>query len=166
VQDTLQKVRNARSDDKGSNSLSARLDAWEWRWKQVFVKQPLVGSGVGAVALSVDNEYLLRACEVGSFGFALFCWWLVGVGRLVRQFRRISSGLTQCLANGLAAGFVGLLIQGLVAASFTTIRTMEPFWFLLGLLCAAALPRADANNSASMPVLRADLQSGSARPIA
>jgi hypothetical protein len=42
------------------------------------------------------------------------------------------------ISIGLAAAFVGLLIQGGVAASFNSIRTMEPFWFLLGLVTAAA----------------------------
>lgn len=166
VHDTVQKVRGARTDDRGSNSLSARYDAWEWRWKQFFLKQPVIGNGVGSVALSVDNEYLMRACEVGATGFAVFCWWLFGIGRLVRQSMRFSSGLTQCLATGLAAGFVGLLIQGLVAASFTTIRTMEPFWFLLGLLCAGALLRSGNSDTNSRPAFGAAAQPGLARPAA
>jgi hypothetical protein len=158
VRETVEKVRTAHSGDPGSNSLTARYRAWEYRWNNWFIKQPLVGSGVGSVALSVDNEYLLRACEVGVVGLLLFGWWLVGVGRLVRQLRR-ASGLTGMLAIGLGAGFVGLSIQGLVAASFTTIRTMEPFWFLLGLLCAAAMlqPRPQALRSSGLCPASTDL---------
>jgi O-antigen ligase/polysaccharide polymerase Wzy-like membrane protein len=136
LDDTVQLIHKSQHDDAGSNSLTARYSAWAWRWNGWFVKQPLIGSGVGSVALTVDNEYLMRACEVGVMGFCLFLWWLGGIWRQVRRLWAIP-GFAQVLAIGLAAGFVGLLIQGLVAASFTTIRTMEPFWFLLGLASAA-----------------------------
>jgi hypothetical protein len=118
--------------------LTARYEAWEYRWNGWFVKQPLIGSGVGSVSLGVDNEYLLRACEVGVVGFLLFVWWLATIWRQAKWLRT-ASGLPQVLGVGVTAGFVALLIQGTVAASFTTIRTMEPFWFLLGLACASII---------------------------
>jgi hypothetical protein len=138
VADTAHKIRVSRHDRPGGNSLTARYYAWEWRWNGWFIKQPVIGNGVGSVALSVDNEYLLRACEVGLIGFGFFAWWLAAIGQKIRRLQRMP-GLPGLLGLGAAAGFVGLLIQGTVGASFTTIRTMEPFWFLLGLLSAAAL---------------------------
>jgi hypothetical protein len=134
------KIQESGTADPGSNSLTARYRAWEFRWNTRFIKQPLVGNGVGSVALSVDNEYLLRACEVGLLGFSVFVWWLVSIGQQVWRLKRVP-GMPQLLGLGLAAGFVGLLIQGTVGASFTTIRTMEPFWFLLGLVAAAVAIR-------------------------
>ncbi len=132
VDNTMMQIRESPNDDPGSNSLTARFRAWEYRWHGWFLREPLVGNGVGSVALSVDNEYLMRACEAGIIGFGVFCWWLAAIGQQVTKLRK-ARGLPQMLATGLAAGFVGLLIQGSVAASFTSIRTMEPFWFLLGL---------------------------------
>ncbi len=143
VVQTVAHIQESRKGETGSNSLAARYSAWAYRWNGWFVKQPLLGSGVGAVALSVDNEYLLRLCEVGLLGFGFFLWWLAAIGRQVWLLQH-QSGLASLLAQGLLAAFVGMLIQGTVAASFTTIRTMEPFWFLLGLVAAAvALQRAE-----------------------
>lgn len=136
VSHTITQIQNAKDDDPGSNSLTARFRSWEYRWNGWFVKQPLFGNGVGSVALSVDNEYLLRACEVGIVGFGIFVWWLASIGLEVRRLQRYP-GLPQQISAGLGAAFVGLLIQGSVAASFTSIRTMEPFWFLLGLAAVA-----------------------------
>jgi len=136
IGETIQLIGTSHQDDPGSNSLTARYRAWEWRWSGWFIKQPLIGSGVGSVALTVDNEYLMRACEVGIIGFSLFLWWLAAIWKQIRRLHT-APGLAQVLALGLAAGFVGLLIQGCVAATFTTIRTMEPFWYLLGLVTAA-----------------------------
>jgi hypothetical protein len=136
VAHTITQIQNAEHDDPGSNSLTARYRAWTYRWHGWFLKQPLVGCGVGSVALSVDNEYLLRACEVGVVGFSVFLWWLASIGLEVRRLQRFS-GLSQQISSGLGAAFVGLLIQGMAAASFTSIRTMEPFWFLMGLAAAA-----------------------------
>jgi O-antigen ligase len=138
LDDTVQMIHKSQNDDEGSNSLTARYTAWDWRWNNWFLKQPLIGNGVGSVALTVDNEYLMRACEVGLVGFGFFLWWL---GSIWLQVRRLwaTPGIAHMLAIGVAAGFAGLLIQGLVAPSFTTIRTMEPFWFLLGLGSAAGL---------------------------
>ncbi len=131
VADTVQQIQAAPTDDPGSNSLSARYLTWRYRWYWVQ-REPLIGNGVGSVSLSTDNEYLMRACEVGFFGIAIFAWWLVAIGKQVKQLLK-AKGLPHMLAIGLASGFTGLLIQGTVAASFTAIRTMEPFWFLLGL---------------------------------
>jgi O-antigen ligase/polysaccharide polymerase Wzy-like membrane protein len=136
--DTIHLINEAQHDDMGANSLTARYRGWEYRWDGWFSKQPVVGNGVGAVPLTVDNEYLLRACEGGVIGFLLFLWWLMAVWRQIARLLTAPS-FPSLLAIGSAAGFIGLIIQALVAASFTTIRTMEPFWFLLGLLSAAGL---------------------------
>jgi hypothetical protein len=137
---TVTTIQNAQHDDAGSNSLTARFRAWEYRLNGWFLKQPVFGNGVGAVALSVDNEYVLRLCEVGVVGFCVFLWFLFTLGdHLLRLFRM--QGLPSVIALGLSAGFAGMVIQGMAATSFTTIRTMEPFWFLLGLLYAALIVR-------------------------
>jgi len=149
IENTIGTIQAAPTDDPGSNSLTARFRSWDYRWNGWFVKQPLLGNGVGSVALSVDNEYLLRLCEVGLLGFGLFLWFLGAISRQIMQLQR-TQGLPQVLSLGLAAGFVGLLIQATVAASFTSIRTMEPFWFLLGLVTAAtAISRANSQQTLS-----------------
>lgn len=135
---TVHQIQISRTDDPGANSLTARYQAWDYRWNGFFLKQPVLGNGVGSVRLSVDNEYLLRACEAGIVGFGIFLWWLTSIGQQVSRLTR-KPGLSRTLGYGLASGFTGLLVQGTVACCFTSIRTMEAFWYLLGLVTAANL---------------------------
>jgi hypothetical protein len=131
--DTVTKVQNASTDDPGGNSLAARYSAWEYRWNGWFVKHPYVGNGVGSIPFTVDNEYLLRMVESGLIGFACFLMLKFYIGRFLWQgMRRLRNTEAEPFAYGLFAAFVALLVQGYVAASFSTIRTMEPFWLLLG----------------------------------
>jgi hypothetical protein len=138
IQETATKIVEAPSGDIGNNSLTARLNSWTIYWRWVVVRHPLIGNGVGSVPLSVDNEYLLRVCEGGVVGLGLFLWGLAAIAQQVRRLRTSETNPhCQLLQTALFAAIVGLLIQGLAAASFTTIRTMEPFWFMLGLGSAA-----------------------------
>jgi hypothetical protein len=131
--ETVTKVQNADTDDPGSNSLTARYSAWNYRWNGWFVKHPYVGNGVGSIPFTVDNEYLLRMVESGLIGFACFLLLKWSMGRFLYQcMRRLRGTEAEPFAYGLFAAFVALLVQGYVAASFSTIRTMEPFWLLLG----------------------------------
>lgn len=134
---TFHQIQISKEDDPGANSLTARYQAWEYRWNAFFLQQPVLGNGVGSVRLSVDNEYLLRACEAGVVGFGIFLWWLASIGQQVARLTR-RPGLSRTLGYGLASGFTGLLVQGTVACCFTSIRTMEAFWYLLGLVTAAS----------------------------
>lgn len=151
--DTVTKIQQAPGGPIGSNSLTARIWGWDYRLRRHFYPQPLLGTGAGSVRLSVDNEYVLRICEGGIIGLGAFLAWLYVVGAFVRRAMRFR-GFTGALAVGGLAAFSGLLIQGLAAASFTTIRTMEPFWFLLGLIGAAmAIDRQlEATASAEAPM--------------
>nr|AQQ74446.1 hypothetical protein [uncultured bacterium] len=164
VVDTVGVIQRAPDDDPGSNSLTNRFRSWEYRWNYWFLKQPLVGCGVGSVALSVDSEYVLRLCEVGVVGFGIFLWWLGSIWKQVRHLRRVK-GMPSVLAVGLAAAFVGMLIQAIVAASFNSIRTMEPFWFLLGLVSAAVAIQYRATQAGSAQGTSAPSPSAPAAPV-
>lgn len=139
---TFQLIQRSGVDDASRNSLTARYQSWAYRWNGWVVREPIMGSGVGCIDLSVDNELLLRAAESGLIGAAAFAGWLISVGAALMVARPLP-GLPRCLAWGLGAGFVGLLVQSTVAVSFTTIRTMEPFWLLLGLLALLAAPQSN-----------------------
>ncbi len=137
---TVTLIQRAAVDAPTQNSLAARYQTWAYRWNGWVRREPIIGSGVGCVALSADNEYLLRACETGFVGLATFAWLLAAVGALIRRELN-KPGWSHYLAWGMAAAFAALLVQATVAVSFTTIRTMEPFWFALGLLAALAVPQ-------------------------
>ena len=75
--------------------------------------------------------------ETGLVGLALFLWLIVAVWRtLSRASRAMAGTFTGVLATGTLAALVALLTQAWAAASFGTIRTMEPWWFLAGLALA------------------------------
>jgi len=160
------KIQNAGTDDRGHNSLTDRLVGWQQAWDRLIVNQPLIGNGVGCIELGVDNEYVLRACEGGLIGLLVFFWTLSGVRREIRTLAKVRSDpLCRLLATALLASFVGLLIQGLAAASFTAIRAMEAFWFLLGLGgCTLLLVRQRHAAAAAGAVIAAKALPARARP--
>ncbi|MCL5283849.1 MAG: O-antigen ligase family protein [Armatimonadetes bacterium] len=132
---TIHKIQNYKTADPGDNSLTARVDAWKYRWNGWIAREPILGCGVGSVAFSVDDEFMLRLAEGGFLGCALFIWLLVAGGAyLFSCARKLRSTDGEPLAYGLLAAYIALLVQSTVAAAWTTIRTMEPFWLLTGVL--------------------------------
>jgi len=151
-------VKEYNQGNVGSNSFSARIAAWNWRLSEWFAKSPIVGTGVGSVALSVDNEYVLRLCEGGVVGLIAFLLLLASLWRfLARTARALRGTELEPFAYGFLAAFLALIVQGTVAATFTTIRTMEPFWVIAGLLGGAVLAeerrRAEAIETAAQPAI-------------
>jgi hypothetical protein len=137
--EAVEDTRNYKTETVGGNSLTARVSGWEWRWNQHVVNRPLMGAGAGSVPFSVDNEYLLRLIESGTLGLAAFLAVLVTCWRSLRKAALQLRGTnSEPYAWGLLAAFAGLLLQGMVAATFSTIRTMEPFWVLVGVVGALA----------------------------
>ncbi len=156
--DTITQVKEYNQGDVGSNSFSARISAWNWRLSEWFAKSPIVGTGVGSVGLSVDNEYVLRLCEGGVVGLMAFLLLLASLWRfLARTARALRGTELEPFAYGFLAAFLALIVQGTVAATFTTIRTMEPFWVIAGLLGGAVLAeerrRAEAVETAAQPAI-------------
>ncbi|MGC8669456.1 MAG: O-antigen ligase family protein [Chthonomonadales bacterium] len=142
--DTVTQVKEYNQGDVGGNSFSARLSAWDWRLSEWFAKSPILGTGVGSIELSVDNEYVLRLCEGGTLGFLAFLILLASLWRfLARTAHALRGTELEPFAYGFLAAFVALIVQGTVAATFTTIRTMEPFWVIAGLLGGAVLAEAN-----------------------
>lgn len=156
---TVAMIQHSIVDDPIRNSLTARYHGWSYRWDAWVMEQPLMGSGVGSVPLSVDSEYLLRTCEAGAVGFLLLLAWLGGVARFIHSTLR-RSGSRNWLAWGLLGAFAALCVQATVAPAFSTIRPMETLWFGLGLL-AVIPPGSRPESTGSMPG-RAGVLAGSA----
>jgi O-antigen ligase len=132
VNDAVGQVQNYQHADGGSNSMTARVNGWVWRWALVE-QQPLLGNGPGSIQLQVDNEYLLRLVESGAIGLGAFLLLLFSFWRYFRIcIRRLRGTESEPFVYGLTAAFVGMVLQGMVAAAWSTIRTMEPFWILSG----------------------------------
>ncbi|MCR4316358.1 MAG: O-antigen ligase family protein [Planctomycetes bacterium] len=119
------------------------------------VDSPLLGTGKGIVNLGdVDNEYVKLALETGLMGLVVFFFFLYRIGKvsfdtlnLVRDKDKTVYGF--CV--GFIAGLGGLMIHALGATSFTTIRTMEPFYFALGIVVATYHVCQRENIASSLP---------------
>jgi len=144
---------------KGDPSLNARVKAWRRMRKELtgqvapsqlggeplprgglrprVIFQAVFGQGVGAKKLGwADNQYVREVLETGLLGLVVFCWLNVRLWwEVLKLHRRSPLPWARGLALGFAAGQVGLLVHAVTCSNFYTIRTMAPFWFLVGLLC-------------------------------
>lgn len=104
-----------------------------------FLRSPILGTGPTSVGngMGVDGLYVLLLGMTGILGLVVFL-------RLVRSALQIELRLSECsgdrllkaLATGLAAGTVGLLINGVTQDTFFSSKVALPYWFLVGLLLA------------------------------
>jgi hypothetical protein len=118
---------------KLDTSTSARLMSWKSVCKD-WIKHPFFGFGVAGYGF-VDGQYFRVLIETGILGlgaFSVLMYSIFGQGYLI--FRRSLKPLEKGISIGFLAGFVGLLAHGLTANTFTIIRIMEPFWFVLAMM--------------------------------
>jgi hypothetical protein len=122
------------------SSWSARLGAL-FSTAPLFRKNPVMGGGLGSVELSfVDNQYLMDLLSLGVIGLVTFILLVFKLLKfLLRVFRESEGEDNYWLRNaalGLFCGLIGMLVHALTITNFYTIRTMVPFWFLMGVLAA------------------------------
>lgn len=123
-------------------SWQARLRAWQF-YLPTIIRNPFIGKGLFYISPGeVDNELVLRAVETGVLGALSFVWvfWSF-VKRAYFVFREGTQKVFRQLGLGYTAGIVAMSVHSLAAASFTTIRTAEPIYFVSGLVLAAFLQR-------------------------
>lgn len=123
-------------DSSWAARIAASMSVWP-RIKKSFI----FGEGMGAVELAyVDNEYVYDLVSVGILGFLAFLWLLYRIGKMVHRFflDATEAPLLRAICMGFLSSLMGLLIQGMTITNFYTIRTMTPFWFLLGLIVVEA----------------------------
>ncbi|MHC4662188.1 MAG: O-antigen ligase family protein [Planctomycetota bacterium] len=116
------------------SSWNARVDGWK-RYLAKVKKAPILGHGIGSAHLVVDNEYIKVASELGFIGLGAFLWLLSRIGMTAFY----TSGMVKDpVFKGFALGYfailVGLMIHCIGSTSFTTIRSMMPFYFITGML--------------------------------
>lgn len=116
-----------------------RLDTWKWIYEWILVKEPLMGGGIGSVALTVDSEFLRILAETGLVGLICFLWFIRSIiataKKVKEQFaNQITPQIIMVLPAAITAIIIAYFVHSLGSTTFTTIRTMEPFWFLIGIL--------------------------------
>jgi hypothetical protein len=122
----------------GSNhSLDARIAAWDVILSELTGFHLFLGQGAGSVRLGdVDSEYFKVLADMGLIGFAIFLWAMVRIGRMSYTLYRTRERDTfgHAFSVGFLLAFVGILVHAVAATSFTSIRSMEGFIILCGLM--------------------------------
>lgn len=121
-------------------ALLARLEGWRFIYDFLIVKNPLFGGGVGRVQLVVDSEFIKIFAETGFLGLLAFFWFIASIIKTAKEANlcllkndNVPKVLTALpIASG--AIILAFLVHSIGSTTFTTIRTMEPFWFFIGVL--------------------------------
>lgn len=104
--------------------------------KAVFRQYPTLYDG--NYPIHTHNNYLQMWGEVGIFGLLAFLSLMLGqLKEGLQAFRRADKGLKRIMAAALGA-MGGILVVGLVEYTWFYPRNMFIFWFLFGVIAAAA----------------------------
>ena len=116
-------------------SSAARVDTFKDSIRH-WARSPILGNGAGSAGATVDNQYMRVLIEAGIFGTLAYFLVLLAVWRTSLKSLRMSGDdhFAHGLTAGFIAGFVGLLVHSLGAATFILIRIMEPFWFIAAMV--------------------------------
>ncbi len=116
-------------------SAAARIDTVKRGFK-AWAKSPIIGHGAGSAGSVFDNQYLRVMVEVGVVGFMAFFWMLsaIFINSIYVLNKLKNDNFAQGLTAGFIAGFIGLLMHAMGAATFIIVRIMEPFWFLAAIV--------------------------------
>lgn len=123
----------------GPSSWESRVYSWETTLGSMSGADWLWGRGLGSVDLGwVDSEYVRILADMGLLGLFLFAIFLLTVGRHANAiYENLPAG---GLHKGYAAGYLialgALVVHGIAATSFTSIRTMEAFMVLTAMAFA------------------------------
>ncbi len=143
-----------RTRPEMDDSMRARVGAYKSAWR-MFVDHPLLGVGLGsfnrrfleykapdarfpknyirgsAKGMEAHSTYLQLLAETGILGLAAFFALNFSVAfQLVRLLRRHRDGFARGLAIGLAAAFVGLVVQN----AFNSQEYIKAFWVVIALI--------------------------------
>ena len=116
-------------------SASERVETMKKFTKEWSVK-PVFGHGTMGLGF-IDSQYVRILGETGMVGVFTFMWLIFTIGRLALWgYSHSRDMLFKGLYAGYIAGFTGLLVHGLSANTFITVRIMEPFWFMTAVIVA------------------------------
>lgn len=124
---------------------ATRVQSWDDRigmWNRAIYtwqKHPFLGTGPGSFDLGgIDNQYVMELASIGVVGFVVFLSIIViCLFITIKVIRETDDPFIKNISIGFLAGTVGYVVNGLSMSVFILIRTMEPFWFHMALICFA-----------------------------
>jgi len=119
-------------------SLQQRIKVFGVMW-ETAKSSPFIGWGITSFQ-NQDSQYARTIHELGFLGLALWLWVYYRLFRIGRWlFDVLEPGVLKGLALGYQAGVLALLVHAFGSITFYTVRIMEPFWFLSGLVVSLYL---------------------------
>ncbi|MDD4899096.1 MAG: O-antigen ligase family protein [Candidatus Omnitrophica bacterium] len=89
--------------------------------------------------MKAHNLYLHLAGEVGLVGLGIFFWLLYKLFAFARKaYKKTTDHFLKTIILSLFACLIAFLVNGLTESSLSYSRVAILFWYLSGLLCAAA----------------------------
>jgi len=124
-------------------STSARLQSFQEVLFVDWPKYPVFGYGVTGYKF-LDSQYLRVLVETGLVGLLAFLWLQISLFHRARDVLTTTRDpLFKGVTLGFLVGFIALIIHSIGTNTFIIIRTMEPFWFLAGMV--TMIPQLEAS---------------------
>jgi O-antigen ligase len=155
--EVLRRLTRPEGDISVSGRMLENRTAWE-----IFTAYPLLGAGIGnwvfhypgrmsnipnnyiyfreqvspssnfQRAAGINNLFLRLLCETGLFGFGVFTFFLISLGRTLFALAR-GAAAGRPLATGLAMAYLALVLH------FNSLSAFDKryWWFLFGMIAAA-----------------------------
>ncbi|MFP4029198.1 MAG: O-antigen ligase family protein [Candidatus Brocadiia bacterium] len=134
---------------QADSSMGARWNAWG-NALQYFSRHPILGMGPGSRPMGYyDSHWFRELAETGLAGLLTFIWIQISAFRLCLEESREEDSPVQGLALGFMGAQVALWVHAFTASNFYTIRTTEPFFFMLGLVAVGHFARREGENEAA-----------------
>ena len=128
------KLAGAKIEDQ---SALERVLSWERTVNVYFLKNArtmLIGNGITGIRFT-EGQFFLLLGELGLLGVITFYWMQIKIMlSSYKLYLTSDEPITQSLALGMIAVFVGLTFQSLTTNTFIIVRIMEPFWFLVAIV--------------------------------
>ena len=106
--------------------------------QQVLTSSPLLGWGLGSVALgSLDSEYAGQFVATGILGFLIFLWLLVRIKRTTRETYQVAKNQDSPalpLIAGLQHCLLGYALYSIFSPSISAARAGAFFFTIIGLV--------------------------------
>jgi hypothetical protein len=123
-------------------------DRWEPIWQPLLhesYKGILLGFGKSSLGFlpsliseEAHNYYLRALLEAGIFGFVTFLWLQLRIILLsVRMYRNSNLVISKALGIATLGATTALCLGAFFQDIFISVKVMEPFWILVGLMTSA-----------------------------
>lgn len=111
-----------------------------------FIQNPILGTGI-ANAPWYNSYYVRLLVEQGLLSFIVFLWFISTLLKQLINIGRDSGEFLSYFTLGVLGSTISFLVVNIPAEMFIVARTVQPFWFLVGLAAIAPLVEQTSGSS-------------------